>query len=694
MNITELKNLIATKTGFEPKPSGKGFVCRCPAHNDKTPSLYISESADGKILLHCHAGCTPEAVCAEVNITPADLFADKTTPMQRRIVATYPYHDTNGKLLFEVVRFEPKDFRQRRRDANAMDGWTWKTKGVEKVLFRLPEILAAIASGKFIFVCEGEKDVLAMVQRGFAATCNPDGAGKWRDSYTKTLRGADVVIIADKDMPGRAHTALVAGKLHGVAKSVRVLELPDVNGKPVKDAFDFFAADGDAGQVGGLVDTTPEWTPASVPEVAETFPTEPCRPLRVESPVTPMDFKQWQAVISANFPAYARPAEICAGVVAQLLLNDVANPFALALVDVPSSGKTIILNFFDVPDLAYTTDNFTPASFVSHASNVKREELAKVDMLPRIRYRTLIVRDLAPIFGVKEDELLKTMGILTRALDGEGLETDSGVHGKRGYKGDWLFMLLAGTTPIPPRVFKVMGTLGSRLFFIALHSNAKTHDQLIAQNRGTARREKEQACREATDLFLRTLWAANPGGVEWNKAGDPEDCLRVIARCAELLAALRGAIQMWQSEHDGSVSHNVPVIEQPDRINCLFYNLARGHALLCGRSQLAMADLAPVLEVTFDSAPTIRSKVFRSPLEQGGTLKTSQVEKLLRCSKPTALKEMEALAVLGVADKTEANPEYGRPEHELRLAKKFEWFATDECNALCWQGKQSQGGNP
>jgi hypothetical protein len=62
-----------------------------------------------------------------------------------------------------------------------------------------------------------------------------------------------------------------------------------------------------------------------------------------------------------------------------------------------------------------------------------------------------------------------------------------------------------------------------------------------------------------------------------------------------------------------------------------------------------------------------------------------QVEKLLRCSKPTALKEMEALTVLGVADKTEGDAEYGRPEHELRLAEKFQWFATDECKGLRWQ---------
>jgi hypothetical protein len=378
---------------------------------------------------------------------------------------------------------------------------------------------------------------------------------------------------------------------------------------------------------------------------------------------------------------------------AQLLLNDVANPFALALVDVPSSGKTITLNFFDAPELTYTTDNFSPASFVSHASNVKREELEKVDLLPRIRFRTLIVRDLAPIFGAKEDELLKTMGILTRVLDGEGLETDSGVHGKRGYTGDWLFMLLAGTTPIPPRVFKVMGTLGSRLFFLALHPNTKSHDELIAQNKGTGRREKERACREATISFLRTLWAKNPGGVEWNKNGDPDECLRVIARSAELLAALRGAIQVWPTDNEGGVSHSVPTIEQPDRINCLLYNLARGHALICGRPQVTTADSAPVLEVTFDSAPSIRSKVFRGLLDHGGTLKTSQVETILRCSKPTALKEMEALAVLGIADKTEAAPEYGRPEHELRLAEKFKWFASAECNALRWQRGQSPGQN-
>jgi hypothetical protein len=226
----------------------------------------------------------------------------------------------------------------------------------------------------------------------------------------------------------------------------------------------------------------------------------------------PLNFAEWRAVLRDNFPALVKPATICASVIAQLLLNDVTNPFALALVDVPSSGKTITLNFFDVPELIYSTDDFTPASFASHASNVRREELAQVDLLPRIRFKTMIIRDLAPIFGAKEDELLKSLGLLTRALDGEGLEIDSGVHGKRGYNGDWLFMLLAGTTPIPPRVFKIMGSLGSRLFFLTLHSPVKDDYELMAQNRGSTCGEKVGRCKQATRALLHSLWAANPNG--------------------------------------------------------------------------------------------------------------------------------------------------------------------------------------
>jgi P4 family phage/plasmid primase-like protien len=259
VNITGLKNLLAAKTRCEPKPSGKGFICRCPAHDDKTPSLSISENCE-KILLHCHAGCPPEAICAALGLKLSDLFTGNGSPA--RIVATYPYHDAAGKLLFEVVRYDPKDFKQRRPDATAIDGWIWNTKGVEKVLFRLPEILRDIQSGKSIFICEGEKDALAMAEHGFSATCNPGGAGKWRDDYAAWFDGAKAVcIIADKDEPGRKHAVAVAVNLRGKVQSVKVIELPDVAGHPVKDTHDFFKAGGTTDHLRKLAEDEKEFEP-------------------------------------------------------------------------------------------------------------------------------------------------------------------------------------------------------------------------------------------------------------------------------------------------------------------------------------------------------------------------------------------------------------------------------------------------
>ena len=209
------------------KKTGDGYIAKCNAHDDSTPSLSIKEGDDGRTLLKCRAGCPTEKVCASVGLKLADLFVEKPAPIKRHIVANYPYHDASGKLVFEVVRYEPKTFRQRQPDGKG--GWIHNTDGVQKVLFRLPEILRDIKRALPVFVCEGEKDALAMVQKKLSATCNPGGAGKWLDSFSETLRDADVVIIADKDKAGHDHAQLVAAKLHGVAKSVRVLELPETS---------------------------------------------------------------------------------------------------------------------------------------------------------------------------------------------------------------------------------------------------------------------------------------------------------------------------------------------------------------------------------------------------------------------------------------------------------------------------------
>ncbi|MDM0113513.1 phage/plasmid primase, P4 family [Variovorax sp. J22R133] len=172
---------------------------------------------------------------------------------QERLVKTYPYLDEYGQVLFEVCRFEPKAFKQRRPNAGARGGWTWSVKDVRQVPYRLPHLLAT--PDAVVFVVEGEKDADALATLGLVATCNAGGAGKWPDTITKCLMGRRVCILPDNDEPGHAHAAKVATKLRGVAADVRVLELP---GLPLKgDVCDWLASGGNAEKLLQLTKSAP-----------------------------------------------------------------------------------------------------------------------------------------------------------------------------------------------------------------------------------------------------------------------------------------------------------------------------------------------------------------------------------------------------------------------------------------------------
>ena len=148
---------------------------------------------------------------------------------------TYDYVDAAGALLFQVVRYRPKTFRQRR--PNGRGGWEYNLQGVDLVPYRLPEVVAAVAAGDAVFIAEGEKDVDALREAGCAATCNPMGAGKWREQFSALLAGAAVVIVRDKDDAGTKHAREVFASLRNVAASVRVVEA-----RSGKDAADHLAA--------------------------------------------------------------------------------------------------------------------------------------------------------------------------------------------------------------------------------------------------------------------------------------------------------------------------------------------------------------------------------------------------------------------------------------------------------------------
>ena len=261
----EITTLLPKLQGV--RKSGDGWTARCPAHDDKSPSLSVSNGKAG-IVLHCHAGCTPEAVCASLGLATKDLFKtnghEHPNGSPAKIVATYDYQGPDGKLLFQVCRYSPKTFKQRRPDATKPGEWLWNVDGVKRVLYRLPEVMKAKSAGKPVCIVEGEKDADCLAKHGFTTTTGSGGAGKWKPDYSETLAGCDCIIIADKDKAGRDHAQQVAASLSGKAKSVRCLELPDFNGKPVKDSADFFNAGATVEDFIAQIDTAPGWTPPAV----------------------------------------------------------------------------------------------------------------------------------------------------------------------------------------------------------------------------------------------------------------------------------------------------------------------------------------------------------------------------------------------------------------------------------------------
>jgi hypothetical protein len=177
------------------------------------------------------------------------------------IVATYDYTDERGELLYQVVRYEPegqdKTFRQRRPDKRS--GWVWSLQGVRRVLYRLPDLLAA-DPGELVLKCEGEKDTDCGRDMGFKATTNVGGAKNWRAEYAEPLWGRPVAIIADNDSDGHEHAEDVARTLYGKASSVKVVHLPGVP-ETGGDLCDYADASGTAEDLRRLIDETPEWKP-------------------------------------------------------------------------------------------------------------------------------------------------------------------------------------------------------------------------------------------------------------------------------------------------------------------------------------------------------------------------------------------------------------------------------------------------
>ena len=314
--------------GHEPRKAGAGWCCKCPAHDDRTPSLSIHAGDDGRALVNCHAGCTVDAVCGAIGLRPADLFTpdpsrrnghapkarrrgdgDETTrkparggdsvtvasdatggrtfPTARDAVAelerqrgggprsaTWTYHNAAGDPVGLVVRWNTPTGKDVRPVSRKADGSGWCIGGMPtpRPLYALPDLLATPA-GSRVFIVEGEKAADAARAVGLVATTSPHGSKSAGKADWSPVAGRDVVILPDHDDAGERYADDVARLATAAgAKSVRIVRLVELwagmpEGGDMADLVEHRGGDVDPirAEVEALTDKTTATTPKPAP---------------------------------------------------------------------------------------------------------------------------------------------------------------------------------------------------------------------------------------------------------------------------------------------------------------------------------------------------------------------------------------------------------------------------------------------
>lgn len=211
--MSAIDQVIAALNGA--KKTASGWTALCPAHEDRRPSLSVSERS-GQVLVHCHAGCSQTDVIDALKRLNAWPESASTNGHKPWCVAEYDYVGADGTLLYTIQRMSDKQFFPRLPDGRNT------LKGVDRVLYRLPAVLKAPS----VVVVEGEKDVHTVESLGLVATTCAGGSKAWRREFAESLRGKRVAILPDNDEPGRTFANEVLESLRDVAAWAAVIRLP------------------------------------------------------------------------------------------------------------------------------------------------------------------------------------------------------------------------------------------------------------------------------------------------------------------------------------------------------------------------------------------------------------------------------------------------------------------------------------
>lgn len=366
-------------------------------------------------------------------------------------------------------------------------------------------------------------------------------------------------------------------------------------------------------------------------------------------------------------------------------------PFIGLILGRPISFKTQIINLLSKWYCTYYTDDFTAKSFMSHSTSVSKEELTEIDMLPKIKNRLFLTPELAPMFTVKDDDLNKTLGIITRIADGHGFKSNSGAHGQRGYDESIMFTWLGAVVDIPYKVYKMLGNLGFKLYFFRLPFNKKTENDLIMEMSEDFS-DKINKIRSTLFEYLylfemgpHLIYDHELNKIRWDDSKDDYEAKRCIVKLGRLLGHLRCIATTWHTEgtQGSDYGYAVSQPEDPRRAITVLQNFARGHALLTGRNYITLEDIPIIAKIVLSTAQTERVSLFYLLLSNGGDVSTDDVVGYLGVSRPTALRTMTELGAVGLVEEYEHKEENDTQfTKHIRLRDEFDWFLSEEFRKL------------
>ncbi len=559
----------------------------CPFHDDHNPSLSLNYKTGQ---FYCHA-CgakgnifTFYALKYNLNIKRdfsailKGIIADFNIPCSnsKRIVQTYDYTDEKGNLLFQVVRYEPKGFAQRRPDGK--EEWVWNLNGIKRVLYRLQEL---IKGSDPVFVVEGEKDADRLIKLGLTATTNPGGSGKWRQEYNPYFQGRDVVILPDNDPPGKDHGQKVANSLVDKVKSVKVLDLP---GLPEKgDVSDWLDQGGDKEALLELVQQIPQFPEVELPQP------------EVSLQDVKDTFHKWLYIEAGEDIVLD---VVLASVIANRFEGD---PVWLFVVAPPGGMKTEILRALKGCKEIYSTSSLTQNTLISGLKVPKNK--SDPSLLPRLNGKVLVIKDFTAILGLHHYVRGEIFSQLRDAYDGEASrEFGSGVWSK-SYVSK--FGLIAAVTPAIDRYYSVEQDLGERFLRLRLtSSDTKERVRRAATNRGKAR-EMRLELKEAIQGFLLTCKLSKEETI-----AIPEETLDLIIDLASLLAVLRSTVS-----RSGLRNERVdfaPVPEIGTRLVGQFTKLGSALAGIRGKTQIEADEFELLRRIASDTLPSKRVRLLET----------------------------------------------------------------------------------